>query len=271
MNILVTLDSNYINQLMVMLKSVEYSNASTRIVVYIIHTKLTEFDIAKLKRNFPMMIFKPIVPNDEIFNTAHFTKRITKETYYRLLLCEYLPAEVDRILYLDPDTVVIKSLKHLYNFNFGDNCFIGAGHTDGVIEKFNKKRLKMGSDSTYINAGVLMINVNNLRKIYDIKEIKKVIKQKGKLLYQADQDVINTLYWTKTYYVSPLLYNLDERTYKKYKLSLDDVINHTVIIHYDGKNKPWNDNYDGLLDFFYNNYERLLIKNDKKIQLSTAD
>ena len=36
------------------------------------------------------------------------------------------------------------------------------------------------------------------------------------------------------------------------KIDLDWVRDNVVIIHYYGKNKPWKDNYKGILNCFYN-------------------
>lgn len=271
MNLLVTLDSNYVHQLLVMLKSISHSNPCEKLTVYIIHTRLTEFDLALIKSSFPKYSFISIVPDDEIFDGAHFTKRITKETYYRLLLCEYLPSDVDRILYLDPDTIVLKSLKPLYNHDFGDRCFVGAGHTGSIVEWFNKKRLNMNGNSTYINAGVLMINVKNFRKIFNKSDIKALIDKKGKLLFQADQDIINSLYHKYTDYVHAIQYNLDEHTYQKYKINDRYIKENTVIIHFDGKNKPWKDSYTGSMREYYDYCEKLLNNNEEKIQFSIAN
>ena len=271
MNLLVTLDSNYIHPLMVMLKSIEITNPYEKLTVYIIYTRLTEFDFFRLRWAFPGIKFVPIVPDDKIFEKAHFTKRISKETYYRLLACECLPKSVDRVLYLDPDIVVVGDLRNLYNYNFGDKCFVGCGHTGGAIEEFNRKRLGMSKDSTYINAGVLMMNLKKLREIISLEDIYRYISKKGRLLFQADQDVINALFYNNTVYMSPTVYNLDEHTYKKHSLSSEYVMSDTVIIHYDGKNKPWNPNYQGSLNGYYNYFERRLNSNDTEVQISFAN
>ncbi len=271
MNLLVTLDSNYIHPLMVMLKSIEFANPYERLTVYIIHTRLTEFDFKRLHYSFPGIKFVPIVPDDKMFENAHFTKRISKETYYRLLACECLPESVDRVLYLDPDIVVIRDLRSLYNYNFGDKCFVACGHTGGIVEEFNRRRLGMSKGSTYINAGVLMMNLKKLREIISIDDIYRYINKKGKLLFQADQDVINALFYNQTAYMPSAVYNLDEHTYKKYKLSSEYVSSNTVIIHYDGKNKPWKPDYKGSLNEYYDFFERMLNSNDTKIQISFAN
>lgn len=271
LNLLVTLDSNYIHPLMVMLKSIEITNPYERLTVYVIHTRLTQFDFSRLRYNFSGIKFVPIVPDDKMFENAHFTKRISKETYYRLLACECLPESVDRVLYLDPDIVVIGDLRNLYNYNFSDKCFVACGHTGGVVEEFNRIRLGMSRESTYINAGVLMMNLKKLREIININDIYSYINKKGKLLFQADQDVINALFYNRTAYMPPTVYNLDEHTYKKYKLSSDYVISDTVIIHYDGKNKPWKSDYKGSLNEYYDFFERQLNSNDTEIQISFAN
>lgn len=88
MNILVTLDRNYLHQLTVMLKSVECSNPSTYFTVYVVHTKLLPDDFTMLESLFPSMDFISVVPQDSIFLDAHYTKRITRETYVK-----FIPAE----------------------------------------------------------------------------------------------------------------------------------------------------------------------------------
>ena len=37
--------------------------------------------------------------------------------YYRLLAAEFLPETLDRVLYLDPDIIVIRPLEELYHMS----------------------------------------------------------------------------------------------------------------------------------------------------------
>lgn len=238
MNILVTLDKNYIPQLKTMLSSF-FDHNDVKVDLYVIHSSLTQNDLNRISSTSNKICLHPIFVDDKYFENAHFTKRITKETYYRLLLCDYLPQNVERILYLDPDIIINKPLDNLYNLDFGDKCVAGAGHTHTVVKWFNKRRLAMGKCSDYINAGVLMINVENFRKSLTTEEIFAFVGKKGKALFQADQDVINALLWDKTIYLSALEYNLDEQSYRRSGIDLDYVSKNTAIIHYDGKNKPW--------------------------------
>ncbi len=252
MNILVTIDANYSDVLIRMLKTLVASNRD-EFDVYIAHSSLTFTDLTYIQNGVDCGRIKlhPIKIASELFDGAHFTKRISKETYYRLLLFEYLPQDVHRILYLDPDIAVLNSVRLLYNIDFGDMVFAGAGHTRGVIKAFNRMRLNLGRHSDYINAGVLMINVDNMRKSITADEIFSYISKKGRTLYQADQDVINALFKDKIISINPCFYNLDEATYKRNSLDLGWVKQNTVFVHYNGKNKPWKPNYRGQLNFFW--------------------
>lgn len=47
--------------------------------------------------------------------------------YYRLLAAEILPQDMERILYLDPDVLVINSLVPLWNMKLEEGvCFAAA-------------------------------------------------------------------------------------------------------------------------------------------------
>lgn len=252
MNVLVTIDANYADVLIRMLRTLSASN-SDEFDVYIAHSSLTFTDLTYIQKGVgcDRIVLHPIKIAPQLFDGAHFTKRISKETYYRLLLFEYLPQSVDRILYLDPDIAVLNSVRLIYNMEFGDNIFAGAGHTRGVIKAFNRLRLNLGMRGDYINAGVLMINVENMRKYVTADTIFNYISKKGKSLFQADQDVINALFKDKIISVNPCFYNLDEATYRRNGLDISWVKRNTVFVHYNGKNKPWKDNYRGELNVFW--------------------
>ena len=118
MNILVTLNSNYIKVLVVMLKSLAYNNKHKKIDVYVMNSSLTTGDIEYLKNNVMKNInVIDLKVSDKELNDAPITKRYPKEMYYRILAAYYLPKKVDKILYLDPDLVVINKLDKLYEMD----------------------------------------------------------------------------------------------------------------------------------------------------------
>lgn len=262
MNILVTLNSGYVKPLCTMLKSLVATNYGTVIDLYVAHSSLTELDFKMIKNALAgsFSSVHQIRLDDDLFNNAPTKKRISKETYYRIFAPIYLPRSVERILYIDPDTIILNSLNHFYSADFGDSLIIGAKHFDGVIDSWNRGRLGIRHSEKYINAGIMLLNIKEMRKNFDEKKVFKVIKYRSSILFLADQDLINILYDGKIKTLSEYKINLDERTFKHLlrRCSLEEclefVVGNTLIVHYNGKNKPWNSEYSGYLKQFYDEY-----------------
>ena len=133
MNILVTLDSNYVFPLTVLLKSLMITNSESEFDIYVAHSSLTEEDFEKIKSaaDLSRTRIHPTLVSAGILENAPVLKRITKETYYRLLMMDYLPQNVDRILYIDPDTVVLRDISPLYNIDFKGRTIPVTAHSMG--------------------------------------------------------------------------------------------------------------------------------------------
>jgi len=55
--------------------------------------------------------------------------------YYRLLAFKFLPEELDRILYLDPDILVINPIDELYNMDIDNYLYAAAYHNIITIKE----------------------------------------------------------------------------------------------------------------------------------------
>lgn len=262
MNILVTLDSNYINPLTVMLKSLADTNKEESITLYVAHSSLTCLDLKKLDRvtaNTNICVV-PIKIDDRFFADAPRLKRVSKETYYRIFAPLYLPESVDRILYLDPDTILLNSLNAFYHTDFGDSLIIGAKHFDGPIDVWNRGRLGITHSKKYINAGIMLLDIRGMRSSFNMHHIFSMIKRYHSILFLADQDLINILYDGRIKTFTEFKINMDERTFRHIlkKCSLEEglefVKDNTLIVHYNGKEKPWNETYNGCLKGFWDKY-----------------
>ncbi len=261
MNILVTLNSAYIHPLTVMLKSLMLSNPDTFFDIYIGHSSLTAEDFQKIREviDSNRVTLHPIKITAGMLKGAPILKRTSKETYYRLLMCEYLPEELDRILYIDPDTVIINSLDELYNLPLDGYVLAGSTHMTKLTNKFNLVRLGLNRKSQYINAGVILVNLNLMRKSVTVQDIFNFITENSKRLPLADQDVINVLFDRKIFYFDAKKFNLDERTCRHFSKIVDKnwIDKNAVIIHFNGSMKPWKPDYKGILKPYYDYYENI--------------
>ena len=99
--------------------------------------------------------------DDNLFSKFHLEKNthITRETYYRYLLPDLLE-NIDKVLYLDCDTVALNDISEIFNINIDD--YYIAGVSDFSEYAF-KKRLSLNK---YCNAGMLLFNLKKCdRKI----------------------------------------------------------------------------------------------------------
>ncbi len=262
-HILVTLDRNYLKVLSVMLYSLAQSNPDGDFTIYVAHNSLTEEDFSRLESLLPRTRFVDVRIPQDFLKDAPVSSRYPTEMYFRLFAAHYLPQKLDRILYLDPDLVVLNDLKSLYSIDFGDNLFAAASHIESqTFQQLNRLRLHLPQDAQYINSGVIMMNLSLLREKQHRQEVLDFIQKHKNTLMLPDQDVLNALYAHRTILLDPMIYNLGEkylnlhnlRLSKEEKVGVDWVRNNTAIVHYYGRNKPWKEGYHGELGVFYNEF-----------------
>lgn len=266
MNILVSLDSNYIYPLCTMLRSLSKNCSGSHIDLYVAYSSLTENDFSQMETALCNVEHKirRVPVSDELFADFPVLDRISKATYYRLLAGDILPSEVDRILYLDPDIVINKNLEEFYSSDMKGCMIAGATHLFGILGAINRLRLGMKHKHSYINAGVLLIDLKKWRETTNANDILTYISKKHRTLFLADQDVVNALFWDKTLAVDERIYNLDEKTLAYYskktagdkRIDLQWVRDNAVIIHFNGKHKPWKEKpYGGKLGDYFESYK----------------
>lgn len=91
----------------------------------------------------------------------------------------------------------------------------------------------------------------------------EIIKKKKSILFLADQDVINIMYDGLIGLYDEYVINLDERCFARLlkKMPLEKAMEyaneHTDIIHFNGKYKPWKSGYKGVLDGYWHYYNRM--------------
>lgn len=258
MNILVTLNSGYIKPLCAMLRSLLKTHPDIFFEIYVINKSLSEDDFIFLQNNISENNYclHDIKISDDMLDSAPVTDRYPTEMYYRIFAAKFLPCDIDRILYLDPDLIVLKNLEELYNIDLGENFFAAASHVGKHLQKINELRLQMYNKGPYINSGVMLMNIKLLREHQNFSTVLNYIEKNKNILILPDQDVISAVYASKIVTIDPYIYNMTERLLispRSIKKDIDTlwVKENSAIIHYCGRNKPWKRNYIGFLGEFY--------------------
>lgn len=264
-SILVSLDQNYLPQLQVLLTSLDRNNSGERFELYLMHSGIPEQALAPVARqclelSYP---FHPILVGEQLFADAPTTKQYPKEMYYRLLAGHFLPQQLTRILYLDPDILVINPLRPLWETNLDGKLFAAAAHTGKTELANNVNRLRLGTKHDYYNSGVLLINLEACRKQITPEELFQYVEEHGKEMLLPDQDILNALYGDRILPLDDAVWNYDARNYNTYRLAssgqynLDWVMGHTAILHFCGKAKPWKPGYLYRFGVLYLHYAQM--------------
>lgn len=171
------------------------------------------------------------------------TNKVHESIWYRILLPDYLPNSLHRVLYLDADTLVVGSLHGLFGMDFS-NCAI-AGCLDPLSFKPETfTRLDYDRSLGYICAGVMMVNLDCWRKTNLIEKLIRYAKEFDATIPFKDQDVINYV-CRNNKLILPLKYGImdcylsGDWPYKEsYSEELKECKIHPAIIHFAG-NAPW--------------------------------
>jgi lipopolysaccharide biosynthesis glycosyltransferase len=81
-----------------------------------------------------------------IFKT-YDSKIVSLANYYRLLIPELLPSEIEKVIYLDCDIILNKDISELWNINI-------KNYLGGCVE----------IGQSYFNSGVMVLNLYEFRK-----------------------------------------------------------------------------------------------------------
>ena len=227
--VLVTIaDDNYFLYAIFCFDSLKYLDETyRRVIIYVTEDSNPSKHQLLIERiaGLEVIIVPPkvnLVPNQD-------ASYISGATFMKLWLTDLIYPKADLIIYFDPDVLFLRNLeKALGRINQPEKF--------GAVSIPNSQGSHLGKPiGRYFNAGFLMINGQdftfNLAKDYLVKN------PKAKELKYMDQDVLNICYHDAYEELSNTF------NYFPYKpLNAKQVI-FPHIVHFVGRNKPWNSSY----------------------------
>ena len=233
-----TVDDKYVPFLAVALQSlIENSSEKNYYLIKILYTSITEENQEKIKK------YEKENVNIEFVDLNYYINKIKNKlytrdyysvtTYFRLFIPNLYP-QYNKALYLDCDIVLLADVAELYNIDMGDNLVAAA--PDDVIQKIEvfqeyvEKVVGVADYRNYFNAGVLLMNLDELRK-FDFQEKFLYSLEKIKFAVAQDQDYLNRLCKGRVKIIS--------NAWDKMPISNDTDTNDLKLIHYNLAFKPW--------------------------------
>ena len=171
-------------------------------------------------------------------------EHISIATYYRLFVEKVLPADIDRVIYMDCDIVVRGSLEAMWHTEI-DGYALGVVYQGyEFMHDADFVRLEIPKEKGYFNAGVLLMNLDYWRKHDVTNRLFDFIKYKYQTIKQHDQDTLNATLFNE---VNPISYTwnyLPQFFLAKKGLTFPDHVDYSqkiepVVIHYVSVPKPW--------------------------------
>lgn len=243
-------NESFVPYMAVSITSLLENSASRNVVVHILYSDLSEATkthLLMLETRYKNAKIQFHKIDDSRFEKLGLTiEHITRETYFRYLLSEILP-NIDRVLYLDGDTIINGDISELFDTDL-TNCYC-AGISDIYIESVGYKKT-LGLDGLYINAGVILFNLDEMRKTNIAEKLFKLTAENS-FEYQ-DQDAINVVFNGKMKELD-CVYNF-KRDHQK---AFPEKTPLAKIIHFVGPSKPWRKFTLNSLKLLYYKYEPL--------------
>ena len=199
----------------------------------------------KLNRNNTEVFLKKIDIDDFIPQNVERPTHVTRISLLKFFI-PYIFNELNKILYLDCDTIVQADLFELYSENIGNN-FVGAVYDYALARMPEIQHILEIPEDKYFNSGVMLMNLEKMR---NEKSPEKLLDYKLKSFNRfMDQDAINKVFYPHILYLN-WRYNYyqlsrDKRQGKdtlyceNLPSSFKESLNQAKIIHFTDKRKPW--------------------------------
>lgn len=268
-------DDNYAMQVAVTGRSaIENLKNDSRMVLYIIDGGIKEHNKKKILKSLKsekcevkfLSMYKSLLGDDiEDINRSlgpdgkTIAQYISIAAFFRILIPDLLPVEIEKVIYLDCDLVVRGDLTELWKLKLGENHILAAqdtwirfvSSTNGLL---NYRELGLSPNFKYFNSGVLVINLKKWRETGTCKEAMNYLRQSKTFIRWHDQDVLNAVLAGKWGELNPKwnfnttsFYDYASKCYLRWKESeslfskdiYDDLIRNPSIVHFASEKKPW--------------------------------
>lgn len=246
-NLAYVCNDRYVYMLATSLESVLSNKAEDdNINIYVLNPDFTEDTISKLRT----MIGKRASVTFITFDVEPFERDAPKDfhfmAYTKCLVIKEL-SHLDKVLFLDVDTIVLQSLKELFETPLGDN-YAGVVQDDQYQEKldlYDNKKLHGGiykNVKNIFNSGVMLLNIRKCiaddiveRFLYQMKFVKHLYGDQPIFYYLFDEKVV----YVKPKWNAASLYFCKYLPFNKYIIytenEIEEAKTNPAIIHFSGR------------------------------------
>jgi lipopolysaccharide biosynthesis glycosyltransferase len=191
-------DNRYAVPLAVMLRSmVENMKRYPVVQVWVLDGGISWLSKRRILKGLPggKVMVQWIKPSNRMLKGVPVSGHVSICTYYRLVMTELLPRSVDKVIYLDVDTIILGDIGELWDVELGENALMAvAQEGQKVSDPYGLamyQELGLAPDAPYFNAGVLLVNVDRWRAMEFSRLAANFVGKYKSMLHFWDQDILN--------------------------------------------------------------------------------
>jgi len=182
----------------------------------------------KLKYSFSVSIYNFDSHQKKIIQFPDYHKK--KIINLKIFISEILPKDLDKIIYVDGDTIILKSLSELYDEDMTKYPIAAA------LDASNKTMSEIHKLDYYCNAGVLLFNLKMFRDQNLSEKICDFFYHNKPYLRFPEQCLLNLFFNTKIKKISNRWNNQISLGYTK---DTNQDLKNSSILHFITPSKPW--------------------------------
>ncbi|MBP1205699.1 lipopolysaccharide biosynthesis glycosyltransferase [Duganella sp. 1411] len=214
--------------------------SSAQISINVIDIGITEAQAQELRGISPHITiadvparFRSWLENFSLRGYPH----VSKAAYTKLLMHRIL-ADVNKLIYLDSDTLVIDDLGKLFEVDFGEN-HLGATWTATQVLA---GKVRLGLQQRYFNSGVLLCDLEKWRKSNIEDEFLAWYQKNNHKMKFNDQEVLNGVFDKSNLEIGKK-WNVSQREvfFESQELGID--VEDVGVLHFNGPIKYWHPAY----------------------------
>lgn len=249
MHIACSADSRFAADCAVMLSSLLATNKWTTPTIHFLHDDcITAEELGHLERIVHSNggMWSPVQVPSQMTAIFPFSERYGYSAWYRILLPNILP-DLNRVLYLDSDLLILKSLRPLWEYDLGQNACLAAVTQPTLPSMLPRLQSTLGlpDAKSYFNSGVMVLDLDRIRQGNFIDEVLAFIDERRGPMPWADQDPLNAVLHERCVALAPrwnAMTPIYHHSARKLPFTLQEVReakSDPAIVHFIGPFKPW--------------------------------
>lgn len=257
MNVIYSSDNNYARHVGVAITSLyEHNQNRENLTVFLIDDHISSENHDRLDaiaekygREIHYIPFEPY--KEQLILNNEWELPIS--AYARLFVADMVPQDVERLLYMDCDTVVCDSLEELWNIDM-------RGKTIAAVEDVAScvfwQETGLAEQFRYICSGVVLMDLKKWRAINAQQRFLDYLAHRQGKVRHHDQTILNGVFWDDCLLLHPrydaltptflMSYNNLKAYFKLWnsyytKTEVEESVRNPAIIHYTSANigRPW--------------------------------